>query len=229
MPADWLAANSGTLPNAPGCPAPAGGTTANDPIMLTLRIRVPSNANSFSVNTNFFSSEYPEWVCSPYNDFFVVLLNSSFSGSPPNPLDKNLATYTAPNNNKYPVGVNLAFGNTGLFQQCLNGPTGCGGGSVAGTVNTCIGTTELVGTGFDILNPPPQFSDDPGWCGSSNMAGGGTGWLQTSGNVVPWEIIELRFAIWDTGDPWYDSVVLLDNFQWNVSSSEPGTGIEPGN
>lgn len=227
MPADWLAANGGNLPNAPGCPDPQGGTTASDPIMLTLRIRMPSNANSFSVSTKFFSSEYPEWVCSPYNDFFVVLLSSTFSGTPANPADQNLATYTAPDSSVYPVGVNLAFGNTGLFQQCLNGPTGCGSGSVAGTVTTCVGTADLVGTGFDIVNPPSQFPADPGWCDTSNLAGGGTGWLVTSGNVVPREIIELRFALWDTGDPWYDSVVLLDNFQMSVEASEPGTIIGP--
>ena len=28
---------------------------------------------------------------------------------------------------------------------------------------------------------------------------------------------------WDTGDAWYDSVVLLDNFVWSVTASTPGT------
>jgi hypothetical protein len=123
----------------------------------------------------------------------------------------------------YPVGVNLAFGNTGLFTQCEDGATGCGTGSVAGTINTCVSTAQLTGTGFDILNPGPQFADDLGYCGTNNMLGGGTGWLTTSGNVVPGETIELRFVLWDTGDEWYDSLVLLDNFRWNVSASTPGT------
>ena len=68
-----------------------------------------------------------------------------------------------------------------------------------------------------------DFANDPGWCSASNLSGGGTGWLVTSGNVVPGETIEVRFDIWDTGDPWYDSVVLLDNFTWSVTASEPGT------
>jgi hypothetical protein len=225
VPADWLAANGGNFPNAPGCPEPQGGTTANDPIMLTLRVRVPTNALSFSMSTNFFSTEYPEWVCSAFNDFFVVLLDSSFDGDPANPADKNLARYTAPDMSEFPVGVNLAFGNTGLFQQCLNGPTGCGSGSVAGNVTTCLATNELAGTGFDVVNPPSQFPDDPAVCGASNLAGGSTSWLLTSGNVTPGEIITLRFAIWDTGDPFYDSLVLLDNFQWSVEASEPGTVV----
>ncbi len=228
VPADWLASNGNNFPNAPGCPDPQGGTTANDPIMLKLRIRVPTNAKSFNVSSFFYSSEYPEWVCSAFNDFFLTLLDSSFvpgPGETANPADKNLAFYDPPpaGGATYPVGVNLAFGNTGLFKACLNGATGCGSGSVAGTTNTCTGIAELLGTGFDQLNPPSQFSGDPGWCGSSNRAGGGTGWLKTAGNVKPGETIEIRFVIWDTGDPWYDSLVLLDKFEWAVTASTPGT------
>ena len=37
------------------------------------------------------------------------------------------------------------------------------------------------------------------------------------------ETIEIRFVIWDTGDPWYDSLVLLDRFEWAVTASTPGT------
>ncbi len=220
MPADWLAANGGTVPNAPGCP-PADGNSANDVVMLNLRVRVPTNAKSFSLSANFLSAEYSEWVCSPFNDFFVVLLDSGFVGQPANPADKNLARYTAPDDSVYPVGVNLAYGNTGLFQQCENGPSGCGFGSTPGNVASCVGTSELGGTGFD----PPLGPFDLDACGNNDRVGGGTGWLVTSGNVVPGEIIDLRFAIWDTSDHAYDSVVLLDNFQWSVEASDPGTVI----
>ena len=157
-PADFVAANGGTLPNAPGCPAPAAQamcangthdiTGGCDPIMLTLHVRVPTNANSFTLDTNFFSDEFPEWTCSPYNDFFVVLLDSMYSGTPANPTDKNLAFYSS-GSNKYPVGVNLAYGNTGLFTQCVNGQVGCEG--TAGNITTCVGTTDLIGTGLDLL------------------------------------------------------------------------------
>ena len=94
---------------------------------------------------------------------------------------------------------------------------------MAGNTNTCTGITELLGTGFDILNPPSQFPGDPGWCGASNRAGGGSAWLNVAGNVKPGETVELRFVIWATGDQWYDSVVLLDNFLWKVTASQPGT------
>ena len=62
-------------------------------------------------------------------------------------------------------------------------------------------------------------------CTGSTLDGGGTGWLETSGNVVGGETITLRIAIWDTSDAIYDSIVLLDNFQWSVEASDPGTII----
>lgn len=217
VPGDWLALNGGTLPNTPGCPAPNGGPVAHDSVMLQLRVRVPSNAQSFSVSSVFYSSEYPEWVCSPYNDFFVALLDSSFvpqMGQLPNPTDKNLAFYSPGNGSIFPVGVNLAHGNTGLFRQCENGATGCQG--VPGVNSSCTGTAMLTGTGYDIQNP---F----GHCGAGTATGGATGWLTTSGNVTPGEIILIRFSIWDTSDHIFDSTVLLDDFQWSVNSSTPGT------
>lgn len=230
FPADFLAAHNGILPNAPGCPNVDQGSTANDPVMLELEIRAPTNAKSFSFSMNFMSSEYPEWTCSLFNDFFVVLLDSTFAGTPANPADKNLAIYTSAANQVFPVGVNLASGNTGLFTQCKNGPIGCTANqnsnlTVAGTINTCMNTNELANTGFDITNPGPNsFSTGfDGFCGANNTLGGGTGWLTTSGNIVGGEIFKLRIAIWDTSDGIYDSLAIVDNFQWSVEASEPGT------
>jgi putative metal-binding protein len=217
-PADWLALNGGAFPNAPGCPV-ASSTTANDPVMLKVRVRVPTNARSFSVSSFFYSAEYPEWVCSAFNDVFVTLLDSTFvpgNGETGNPIDKNIAFYSAPGGFVYPVGVNLAYGNTGLFAQCVNGSTGCASGSnPAGTVTTCVGTNLLAGTGFDLA--------DAGNCDAQSLLGGGTGWLTMSGNVAPGETIDVRFAIWDTGDHGYDSLVLLDHWVWSTTPIQPGT------
>lgn len=220
FPADFYSANGNNLPNAPGCPAPSGGN-ANDPVMLTLKIRVPSNAQSFTLDTNFFSDEFPEWTCSPFNDFFVVLLDSMYSGSTPNPTDKNLAFYTDMAGMKYPVGVNLAAGNTGLFTQCVNGTTGCSGallGGQTGSITTCSSTAELAGTGLE--------QTQSGSCDGNALKGGGTGWLTTSGNVMPGEIMTLRIALWDTSDSNLDSLAVIDNFKWSADSSNPGTVIQ---
>jgi hypothetical protein len=214
FPPDWFLAHNSELPNAPGCPPPLAGG-AHDPIELELKIRVPTNAESFSLKTNFMSAEFPEYVCTEYNDFFVVLLDSTFAGTPANPTDKNLAFYKDATDQIYPVGVNLANGNTGLFTVCKNGTTGCTD-VYESSINTCTSNADLVGTGFDLA--------DPG-CDGNDQVGGGTGWLTTSGNVVPGEQITLRIAIWDTSDGQYDSAALIDAFQWSLDPSDPGTII----
>ena len=219
LPADWLAANGGTEPSAPGCPA-AADSLGRDSTMLRLRIRVPANAQSFSLSAKHFNVDYPEFVCSPFNDYFIVLLDSGFSGAPANPADKNLAA-VANIAGSYPVGANLASGTSGLVRDCLNGPTGCAGGALAGSYASCAGTSGLAATGMDVLNPP-SFVPDPGWCGASNMAGAGTAWLSVRGNVVPGEVIEIRIALWDTSDGLYDSSALLDNFRWSPTTITPG-------
>ena len=57
FPADWLLKNGNALPNTPGCPNIQGGATANDPVMLTLTIRAPTNVQSFTFNSYFSSAE----------------------------------------------------------------------------------------------------------------------------------------------------------------------------
>jgi hypothetical protein len=213
-PADWLAANGGKYPTAPGCPAPSS-TTTNDPVMLKLQVRVPTNARSFSLSSFFYSAEYPEWTCSAFNDLFLALLDSSFSagmGESPNPLDKNLAFFDAGGGVRYPIGVGLASDAVGLFSACVNGPIGCNG--TASTYTKCVSTDELIGTGFD---------DVATGCSTNNLLGGGTGWLTTAGNVRPGETMELRLVIWDTSDGIYDSLSLVDGFQWSASIETPGT------
>jgi len=98
-------------------------------VNLKARIRVPTNALSFSYNFKFYSAEFPEFLCYDFNDFFVTLLTSS---EPSIPADKNIA-FDANNN---PVSVNNAF-----FQVCFP-PMGSPPG-------TCpAGTLELAGTGM---------------------------------------------------------------------------------
>ena len=196
-PADWLAAHGGEFPEAEACKSlgTSSGTdgSVNDAVMLEMRIRVPKEAKSFSFNIYFLTREYPTYICTMFNDFFIALLDSTHTSNDPNlqnPADKNLAMDA----NGNPVGINLA--PAGLFTQCVN---------VEGKgVTSCIGTTDLQGTGFE--------------------SNGGTGWLTTRGNVVGGEIIKLRLAIWDLGDHGWDSLVLIDNFKWDVAEYKPGTG-----
>jgi hypothetical protein len=214
LPADFVAANGGRLPNAPGCPQPANNT-AHDPVMLTLHVRVPTNASSFTLHANFFSSEFPEYTCSQFNDFFAVLLDSAYAGAQPNPSDKNLAFYMGANNDKIPIGVNLAVGNIGLFTQCVNGTLGCATTTFTSVISSCTGVDDLIGTGLD--------TPAVGMCDGNSVEGGATGWLTISGNVKPGEIMTLRIAIWDASDELLDSLVVVDGFQWSVDIAQPGT------
>jgi hypothetical protein len=193
-PSDWYSANGNKYPSSPSCGGSTGTTgNTNDPVMFKLRIRVPKAAKSFSFNLYFLTIEYPNYICSQFNDFFVALLDSTHTSADPeyqNPADKNLGRDALGN----PVGINLA--PAGLFKQCVNVPSK--------GVNSCIGTEELQGTGFE--------------------SSGGTGWLVTRGNVVGGEVITLRLSIWDLGDHALDSMVLLDNFKWEFEEYKPGTG-----
>jgi hypothetical protein len=212
-PADWLDANQGTLPNPDGCAAPAV-PAANDAVMLTLEIRAPTNAKSFAASMYFFSAEYPEWVCSNFNDFFVALVDSQAAG---NPADKNVAVYDD-GATKWPIGVNLALVADGLFRQCDNGPVGCAVDETANYLG-CEGTAELAGTGFDAFD---DFACDA----SQDHVGGGTGWLTLRGNVEPGEVVTVRLAVWDSGGHIFDSTVLLDAWEWSVDPAKPG--VTPG-
>lgn len=201
------------LPTSPTC-TPTGlmkPNEARDSVMLALRLRAPTNARAFSFNTYFLSAEYPEFVCSSYNDQFVALVDTpSGPASPiPNPPDKNLLTYSE-SGKKWPVGINVAHG-TSLFSVCeseLANPT-CWDKDVD-SKSCSMGPLQLGGTGFE--------KPSSGTC----LVGGGTHWLTAGGNVVPGELVVLRFVLWDVGDASFDSTALLDGFRWLADPIQPG-------
>ena len=212
-PADWFQANGGvSFPDSPACSGGGlmqqqtspGEPPVNDPVMLELVIRAPKNAEAFGLNVYYMSSEFPTFVCQ-YNDFFVMLLDTAFTTTDPNlqnPVDKNIAM----DGNKNPLGINLA--QSGLFTVCCP----------RNKFPSCQGDDELKGTPFT-LNQCPS-----GVLGAANMenAHGATGWLEVRGNIIPGEEFKLRMAIWDTGDHIWDSMVLIDNFQWYEVAGKPG-------
>jgi hypothetical protein len=154
-------------------PHPANGCSADDPPMvqdhvgLTLHIRVPTNAQAIMFDFAFMSAEFPEWVCTSYDDTFLAMLDSeNFHG--------NVSFDDAGN----PVTINVGF-----FDVCAPGQG-----------PDCTGNSELSGTGFESY--------------------GGTGWLHTIAPVTPGETITLHFHLFDEGDNIWDSLTLIDNFQW---------------
>lgn len=75
----FSAGTSSTVPcgltwNKAGCPV---GTPGRNSSGMSLQVRVPTNAQCMSFRFHFISSEYPEWVCTSYNDTFIAMLKSS--------------------------------------------------------------------------------------------------------------------------------------------------------
>jgi hypothetical protein len=200
-PSDTGASAPPGYPKSVGSCTPA--TDVHDASALVLKVKVPANAKGFSFDFDFFSGEWPEWVCTTFNDSFVAWLSSTaFTGKAG---DFNISYDT----NSNPINVNNAF-----FQACSpsNATVGCLGN--ASTDKCSLGNGELQGTGFY----------DPGSnCGQNDSGGGSTSWLVTKAPVSAGETITLQLIIWDTGDQAYDSNVLLDDWQWQATDTSVST------
>ena len=71
---------SNTAPNPSGKCMSSG--SAYDYTEWKLTLKVPGNAQAFSFDFNFMSSEFPEWVGSQFNDKFMAILDSQgFKGN----------------------------------------------------------------------------------------------------------------------------------------------------
>ena len=176
---------------SPACPGVRAGDTYNS-VALEVRIRVPSNAQGFRFNSNFYTYEYPVYICDEFNDFFAVLQQTD-GGS-----FENIVFDT----NGDAVSVNNA-----LLQVCTPGNHG-------GRQFDCpLGRDLLTGTGFDGTSSCGGEGD---FSGPASEAGGATGWLTTTVPVVGGSVITLRFAIWDSGDPILDSLTVIDGFEWEL-------------
>jgi hypothetical protein len=168
---------------SPSCPFVTTGIP-HDGAAVQLTIKVPSNALGFSFDFNFYTFEWPGFVCSQYNDFFVAILDPIPMGQ----MDGNISFDQLGN----PVSVNNAF-----LEVC-----GCSGGPpcIAGgkTFNCALGNGELQGTGFT-----DGFQDH-----------GATSWLATQAPVEPNSTITIRWGVYDSGDGSLDSTTLVDNWRW---------------
>ena len=177
-------APSGYPKESPSCPGIKTGRP-HDGAGLEIVVRVPTNVRSLHVDQNFFTLEFPGYVCTHFNDFFVVDMEPRVPSYP----DGNIAFDSAGN----PISVNNA-----LLQACQPG-------KLAGRDYACpLGTDSLKGTGFDVVEDE-----------SSPAPHAATGWLTTSAPVQPGATIRLRFAIWDSSDGRLDSTVLVDRFGWS--------------
>lgn len=127
---------------SPACPGVTTGEP-HDSIALELTLKAPKTAQSLKFNLNFYTFEYPVYICSKFNDFFVALLTPKPQGTP----DANIS---------FDAEGNLVSVNAGFLEVC----TKVDANQTNGKVIACgKGPAELGGTGFDV----GQNSAATGW------------------------------------------------------------------
>ncbi len=190
-----------------GAPPPAGYDTKNDKAQLEVQLLVPPGTHSFSVDFQFVSSEYEEWLCTQFNDTFEIYLESTAL---------NPGAFPDHDGDGIPEG-NVAFDGTGKPITVNNNYF------VVTDCQTMFHITGFTGMGYGLEPGFPPATPCLSNAGFTNDAGS-TGWLTTTAPVTPGEVITLRFSIWDEGDGIYDSMVFIDNFQWlTVPINDPET------
>ncbi|MCA9620814.1 MAG: hypothetical protein KC731_17445, partial [Myxococcales bacterium] len=166
---------------SPSCPDVVTGEP-RDGVALEVVLRAPANVGSFSFDFDFYTHEWPTYICSPSNDYFVALMMPP----PANLPGGNISLDAAGN----PISVNTAF--LDVCGCAANPPNVCMAG---GKPFECVlGNGELVGTGYGADS------------GTGDHAA--TSWLTTTAPVEAGSEIKLRFTTYDSDDGDHDSLTL---------------------
>jgi Putative metal-binding motif len=120
---------SGYPKPAPACPNVLTGP-AHDGAALEVTLRVPTNARGLSFEHNFYTYEFPDYICTRFNDYFVTMMRPPPAGLP----DGNIAFDEKGN----PISV-----NNSLLGVCAAQTAG------GKTFKCPLGDAALTGTGFD--------------------------------------------------------------------------------
>lgn len=204
-PADYLAAHGGSLPDVADCSV-GSPPSIHDSVMLRLTLRAPVNARGLQVDYRYFSLEYPTWLCTQFNDFFLMLVDSTASGLP---ADGNIA--------RDPVGNPITV-NSDVITTCQ--PTSC--------TDTCSGERSCVDQICEGDRGACPHGDGALAAVNENLdEAGATSWLRSTTPVVGGETLTVEFHIWDTGDEIMESWVLLDSLRWLESAPPVQTGPIP--
>ena len=118
--------------NSPACPGVETGTP-HDVAALELRLRAPEGAQGIAFDFNFFTYEWPDFVCTEFNDYFAAMMT-------PSPNNQLNISFDSEGNQ---ITVNNALVEV---CDCLNGPP-CEAGSL--TYECEQGASMLTGTGFE--------------------------------------------------------------------------------
>lgn len=116
-------------PEPSACPG-ASGNEVYDSAGLLLSVKTPTNAKSLSFKLNFYTYEFPVYVCSQYNDLYATLMTPKPSSLP----DQNIS---------FDTQGNVLSVNAGFLEVCS--PQSAGGKNFP----CALGTDLLNGTGFE--------------------------------------------------------------------------------
>lgn len=187
-------------PDPLGDPGDCGGAdpvNVCDASELSLTLRVPQNAQSFSFDLQLFTAEYPTFRCLATDDAFAALLGSQgFTG----------------NISRDPGGARIGV-NSSWMEQCLDDNPNVNGGP--SNICSVHSSAAFANTGYVYDNTPDLGDLDPASDGAA-----ATPKLTTFAPVTPGETITLRFLVWDEGSDLIDTSILLDNFRWDVTPVE---------
>lgn len=189
----------------------------HDVMEWRVRLRVPKGAQGFRVDYVFFSQEFDEYVDSPYNDkFYIIIEAPSTSGGAPTVINftdcrkpdayadfvcDGAADFCEEGQRYCYIAINTALSECCWYRGCPSGTA----------------TTDISGTGFSCGT---EATD--GKLTQGNLHGSSTGWLRTEWPVTAGEEITVTFHIHDTQDGKLDSEVIIDNFVF-VGNPNPGT------
>ena len=172
-PGDYLEVHHYALETSDACPT--SNPAFHDTVQLQTRIRVPTNAQGIKFQFRFFTYEFPLYLCTEFNDFFLALLDSDH---PDIPDDKNISFDAAGN----PVSVNNAF-----FTTCE--PLICGNPSTTYLLAPDTdqdGCADALKCNLDTnqcetaLGACPDGPNDLGAFTENISNAGATGWLTTT-------------------------------------------------
>jgi Cys-rich repeat protein len=121
--------------NSPSCPGVNSGAL-RDSVALKLRLKAPTNAKSVSFKFKFYTYEYPNFICSTFNDIFIAVMRDKNGNFIPgaNPATGNIS---------FDKQGNYLSVNAGFLEACTPGFHG------GKQFNCPLGTTDLQGTGFE--------------------------------------------------------------------------------
>jgi len=198
-----------------------------DVVEWTLTLTAPENARVFSLKYVFFSAEYDDFISSPFNNKFYILLNAPQTTGG---RDKVINYTDCRDPDQYfdftGEGCNTLSGyccyvaiNSALSDCCwypFGSPFAPNPNAASCPGDPPADNTNIAGTGFTCASN--SFVD-------SAASGSSTGWLMTAWPIAPGETFTLTFHIHDTNDAQFDSEVLLDSFSFHEDIDEDGGTI----